>query len=675
MSVETTAPITPVQTMPVALAAVVLAHTNAVQAIRDDALAAVLSLWALLRLPTLEAQWPDIGERMFVVLATAQRAVAALADQYVADVLRAFGLPDDPARPVVIPDAFTGASDGRDLESLLLQSLIRVRVNIAAGEDPRRAMDSGAALLTMITSTQVMDSARIADQVAIATVDPQQLATDEEFRRIIERLGPLKDTKQSRLSRRFGYVRVLNPPSCGRCAILAGRFYRWSAGFQRHPMCFPAGTVVSGPASLRATRRWYDGELVSIRTQSGKHLSTTANHPVLTHRGWIPAHLLREGDEVLGSTDGQSAHALVVPDEHQVPARIEDLWTAGEMGALRRVPSTAEDFHGDGLGGEVDVVPTNRHLGTNMQTAPTELGGKPALGRRVVAPAGLSREGSSNERLLVAIGASQGGIGRGGLTASLFGGHGSSAHESGFAGSARFHAGLEQAFSDRAPTHAQALRDGVLALAREVGRDDRGAVVGRPVIAGPRWDAPAGPLTMESAGAYASRGVDLAQRLAPQVVGDRVVELSSRQWSGHVYNLTSVEGWYEANGLIVSNCDCQHIPMFVAAADGIVVDPQAYFDSLSIADQNAYFGVANASAIRDGADIGRVVGATGRRNNTYVAGGKKYTTESTTKRGFYGRDPLTRGTPRMTPEQIYKDAGDDRILALSLLERYGYIQT
>lgn len=33
------------------------------------------------------------------------------------------------------------------------------------------------------------------------------------------------------------YVRVLNPPSCPRCAILAGRRYRWSTGFQRHPGC------------------------------------------------------------------------------------------------------------------------------------------------------------------------------------------------------------------------------------------------------------------------------------------------------------------------------------------------------------------------------------------------------------------------------------------------------
>jgi hypothetical protein len=32
-----------------------------------------------------------------------------------------------------------------------------------------------------------------------------------------------------------GYVRILTPPSCTRCVILAGRVYRYSTGFQRHP--------------------------------------------------------------------------------------------------------------------------------------------------------------------------------------------------------------------------------------------------------------------------------------------------------------------------------------------------------------------------------------------------------------------------------------------------------
>ena len=33
------------------------------------------------------------------------------------------------------------------------------------------------------------------------------------------------------------HVRFVNPPCCSRCAVLAGRVYRWSTGFQRHPGC------------------------------------------------------------------------------------------------------------------------------------------------------------------------------------------------------------------------------------------------------------------------------------------------------------------------------------------------------------------------------------------------------------------------------------------------------
>lgn len=47
-----------------------------------------------------------------------------------------------------------------------------------------------------------------------------------------------------------GYARYLNPPSCSRCAILAGRVYRWSQGFKRHPHCdcqMMPTTMTAGP--------------------------------------------------------------------------------------------------------------------------------------------------------------------------------------------------------------------------------------------------------------------------------------------------------------------------------------------------------------------------------------------------------------------------------------------
>jgi hypothetical protein len=34
-----------------------------------------------------------------------------------------------------------------------------------------------------------------------------------------------------------GYVRVVQPPACARCIILAGKEFGWNKGFQRHPRC------------------------------------------------------------------------------------------------------------------------------------------------------------------------------------------------------------------------------------------------------------------------------------------------------------------------------------------------------------------------------------------------------------------------------------------------------
>lgn len=48
---------------------------------------------------------------------------------------------------------------------------------------------------------------------------------------------------------RVGYVRYLSPPSCSRCAILAGRFYRWSSGFDRHPGCDCTHLATTDPRS------------------------------------------------------------------------------------------------------------------------------------------------------------------------------------------------------------------------------------------------------------------------------------------------------------------------------------------------------------------------------------------------------------------------------------------
>jgi hypothetical protein len=115
-------------------------------------------------------------------------------------------------------------------------------------------------------------------------------------------------------------------------------------------------------------------------------------------------------------------------------------------------------------------------------------------------------------------------------------------------------------------------------------------------------------------------------------------------------------------------CDCRHIPTTENLAGDLTTDPQAYFDSLTPAEQDDTFGVAGAQAIRDGADMGRVVNA--RRNGgvrkAQLFGKSAFTTTVGTGRG--GR----RG-PRIMPETIYAIAGDDRAEAIRLLRVHGFI--
>lgn len=65
--------------------------------------------------------------------------------------------------------------------------------------------------------------------------------TDAAFARLVASLvqdaGRSAESVSVTARPRISFVRYLSPPSCARCAVLAGRVYRWSEGFLRHPNC------------------------------------------------------------------------------------------------------------------------------------------------------------------------------------------------------------------------------------------------------------------------------------------------------------------------------------------------------------------------------------------------------------------------------------------------------
>lgn len=568
----------------------------------------------------LDGSWARIVHRLTVIVGSAQLGAARAGAAYVPEALDF----DPEVLGQVNPSRFAGvASDGRPLDTLLYSAVVRARTHMAGPDSLPAALAAGGEWLDGLVRTQVADAARGAAGVAIAARP------------------------------RVGYVRHVEAPCCQRCAVLAGKQFRFNEGFLRHPRCFPAGVVASGPSMEAAARRWYEGELVLLTTESGEFLPLTGNHPVLTRRGWIPANLLQEGDEVIRSTQPQGAAPLVVPDHHQVPSLVEDVWGALAVNGFDRVPSTPEDFHGDGQYGEVDVVQADSPLRGGLDSLFAQHRGEEGFPFGVVPAPRFDLERMS---VLVDLwdSAHPGGpIGGGDLEFAFGAAHLLGSHVGSVAASASLNTGSGKATGDYTAGDAVLPGEGVFgSSALVLGHQ----FVNRQSDVSPRWDASASEMLVDRAGRHPGRSEDLLHRLSGQVESDRVVDHRRVSWSGHVYSLTSSEGWLSANNLIVSNCDCRHLP----SAEG--ESPRGYKASVD-PDQIRDLTADQRQAIADGADLNQVVNS--RRGRDGMT-----TSEGTTRRGM-ARQRLD-GRQRLTPEGVYRVSAT-REEAIERLRTNGYL--
>lgn len=154
-----------------------------------------------------DASWRVVGPRLVLLTSAGQLGAARNGASYVPMVLDETGVDVKPLAEVE-PRALAGyASDGRSLDGLLYSAVTTAKTAMGEGASTAEALASGQEALELYVRTLLADSLRQAASVQIAA----------------------RPT--------VGYVRQVNPPCCSRCAILAGRFYRWSAGFRRHPRC------------------------------------------------------------------------------------------------------------------------------------------------------------------------------------------------------------------------------------------------------------------------------------------------------------------------------------------------------------------------------------------------------------------------------------------------------
>jgi hypothetical protein len=185
------------------------------------AVAAARRVWDLISFADLDGSWAQFGARMAATVTAGQRLAVRGADDYVSAALLEQDLADDPVG-VLAESVLTGVTGaGVELGEALYSAVITVKVAVSAGVvDETDAMLRGRNRLDLVSSTAVQDAGRAAEVVAAAS------------RRV--------DT----------YVRMLNPPSCSRCVILAGTVWRMRDPFERHPSCnclhIPSAENVAG---------------------------------------------------------------------------------------------------------------------------------------------------------------------------------------------------------------------------------------------------------------------------------------------------------------------------------------------------------------------------------------------------------------------------------------------
>jgi len=268
--------------------------------------------------------------------------------------------------------------------------------------------------------------------------------------------------------------------------------------FDTDPECVVGSTYVESVGDLLAvTRALYQGEVVTAATASGVGLSVTANHPVLTRRGWLPASDLRPGDEVFRQRRGD--RASTGHDFQDAPLTAEQLFDAAlAVGSSTSRSTKPGDFHGDAgaFQSEVDVVVVD-HL----------------------------------------------------LRDRLFGKQGSDKVDEVPLSNAGGETPLRQTFDGRSPLHLRGLTHYTPS-----GSGVSVSHVGGVTRPGPDLDTALGQQALDLTEPGGVLCHEVGDCGSFEVVGDEVLSVDSAVSSLHVYNLHTSSGIFLAESVVVHNC-------------------------------------------------------------------------------------------------------------------------
>jgi hypothetical protein len=371
-------------------------------------------LWLRTQLATIDAQFKPVADRIYQILPEAQARAFEEALTNAQKYLEAGGITPQPAQQTTLTGVTAGGQQ------------VSVSGNLP-GFNITNAVDKGF-ISPSITRQQVIAAARETgfsvlspggSKVGLAELLPNWMeaqskqverhlragflvgSTNDEIMREIGPLGPgrkgwamteavvrtaMAEASQSahdafyeanadlliptKSGYRWWWDASNDTRLCPLCAPLDGVKFKERekppAPWPRHFSCVLGDAKVSAAGFISAARAWYSGDIVTIRTRSGRNLSVTSQHPVMSVSGWVRAADVRAGMKLICQRAGVEA-VVFDPNLDNGPATAADVFAAFRASSEVRsmsVPASPVDFHGDGVFMEsnVEVVTANRPL-------------------------------------------------------------------------------------------------------------------------------------------------------------------------------------------------------------------------------------------------------------------------------------------------------------------------
>ncbi|AUR88409.1 hypothetical protein NVP1113A_08 [Vibrio phage 1.113.A._10N.286.51.E7] len=336
-----------------------------------------------------------------------------------------------------------------------------------------------------------------------------------------------------------------------------------------HANCLLGDTNVTTSATVaNIYERTFKGTMIQITCESGRNITITPNHPILTNRGWVKAAEVDKFDKLIAMSES----TLVKHEEYGISSKFEDMSSAFDVpvnsGFIASRPTTTKDFHGDGIANSyVNIVDVHGFRRNTLDTTTAKEVDNGGFMDRVGVNNAFNGFGSLNLLFSAALSSLNRAVSCRGKVSDLL--WGASIHPSFL---------LLRSISKRAVNRlkvsnywcgaaakAKLANNALCANAGFVSSADSSLFgVGKFDSLGEgNFNACSSESSLDW---FFSNAEELANLTAANLVDgvelDNVVDLTLREFdSVHVYNLENDVNWYTSNGIITHNCRSSTSPL------------------------------------------------------------------------------------------------------------------